>query len=286
VSTAVLAAPPSPWLFRALAALVSSSVQMARLIARYQKVVWATTRLELVKRYAGSALGKAWIVLQPTLLLSVYVFVYIAIFKVKLPGMTSLEYVVFVFSGLAPYLGFMEATSSGCYVIRQNLHLVKNVMLPIELVPVRAVMVSMVTQMVSLGVVIFLAALVGKLTVHLFWLPVVLLLQVMMLLGVVWILSGVALVVPDVAQFVNLGLTFLMFISPIGFTLAMVSPMVRTMAYLNPIYYLTEMYRCSLLYGQLPSLTVATVYVVLCVTSFAAGAAFFLRFKDALIDYE
>ena len=61
-----------------------------------------------------------------------------------------------------------------------------------------------------------------------------------------------ALVVPDVAQFVNLGLTFLMFISPIGYNVDMLSGYMRLLAYLNPIYYLTEMYRCSLLPQVLP----------------------------------
>jgi len=56
--------------------------------------------------------------------------------------------------------------------------------------------------------------------------------------------------------------------------------------YANPIYYMTEMYRDSMLYGRWPSLPVATGYVVMCVATFAIGSAFFERFKGVLTDYE
>ena len=45
----------------------------------------------------------------------------------------------------------MEALTTGALSIKQNIHLVKNVMLPIELIPVRSVIVGMASQFVSIG---------------------------------------------------------------------------------------------------------------------------------------
>ena len=84
----------------------------------------------------------AWLFLQPALLLSVYLFVYLVVFKVRFPGFSRLDYVLYVFCGLVPFLGIIEAITLGAVSIKQNIHLVKNVMLPIELVPVRAVLVG------------------------------------------------------------------------------------------------------------------------------------------------
>jgi lipopolysaccharide transport system permease protein len=256
------------------------------LIHEYRKIVWATTRIELEKRYAGSVLGGLWIVLQPTLLLSIYLFLYLVVFRLRFPGFSTMDYVLFVFSGLIPYLGFMEAATNGCLVLRQNLHLVKNVMLPIELLPVRAVAVSLVSQMVSLVVLLLLLLIHGRASVHWLWLPVVLALQVMLLLGLIWILSVVGLIVPDVAPLLNLGLLFLMFISPIGFRPDMVPPALRPTLYLNPVFYLTETFRASLFYGRFPEGRVAVGYALLAAVAFFVGAAFFRRFRDALLDYE
>ena len=109
-----------------------------RTCREHARLLAAITRVELAKRYAGSVLGMAWVVLQPALLLSVYLFVYLVVFKMRFQGFSRFDYVLYVFCGLVPFLGFMEAITTGALSIKQNMHLVKNVMLPIELVPVRA----------------------------------------------------------------------------------------------------------------------------------------------------
>jgi lipopolysaccharide transport system permease protein len=85
---------------------------------------------------------------------------------------------------------------------------------------------------------------------------------------------------------VNLFVFLLMFVSPIGFKPDMVPPNVAFVIYLNPIYYMTEMYRASMLYGQWPPPGVAAVYIVMCLATFALGSIFFARFKGVLADYE
>src|ERR1700730_4201513 len=146
------------------------------------------TRVELKKRHAGSVLGLAWVVLQPALLLSVYLFVYMVVFPYRFPGFSRMDYVLYVFCGLVPYLGFMEALTTGALSIRQNIHLVKNVMLPIELIPVRSVLVGMASQFVSIGLVLVLLAGDRTLTWHVLWLPAVVALQALWLVGLTWIL--------------------------------------------------------------------------------------------------
>ena len=71
-----------------------------------------------------------------------------------------------MFCGLVPYLGFMEALTTGAMSIKQNIHLVKNVMLPIELIPIRSVLVGMASQFVSIGLVLMLVAADQSLTWH------------------------------------------------------------------------------------------------------------------------
>jgi lipopolysaccharide transport system permease protein len=204
----------------------------------------------------------------------------------RFEGFSRLDYVLYVFCGLVPYLGFMEALTTGALSIKQNIHLVKNVMLPIELIPVRSVIVGMTSQFVSIGLVLLLVAGARLLSWHVLWLPIVVILQVVWLAGLTWILSSVTVALPDVTYFLNLFIFLLMFLSPIGFKPEMVPQDFRFVLYLNPIYYMTEVYRDALLNGHWPSLRVAGVYVGMCVTTFALGGAFFERFKGALADYE
>jgi lipopolysaccharide transport system permease protein len=259
---------------------------MVRTLVDNARLLVAITRVELSKRYAGSVLGMSWLILQPALYLSVYLFVYLVLFKGQFAGFTRLGYVLYVFCGLVPYLGTIDAISLGALSIKQNIHLVKNVMLPIELVPVRAVLVASASQAVGLSVVILLSAINGSLTIHVLWLPVVWGLQILMLCGLAWILSSIAVGLPDISYFINLFMFLLMWVSPIGYTVDMVPPNLAAVLYLNPVYYLLEVYRDCLLFGHLPSLRVAVIYTVLCLSFFAVGSAFFRAFRGVLLDYE
>ena len=269
-----------------VSAIGRSTATMVRTLTSHARLLQAITRVELSKKFAGSVLGMAWLILQPALYLSVYLFVYLVVFKVRFPGFSRLDYVLFVFCGLVPYLGIIDAVTLGAVSIKQNIHLVKNVMLPIELVPVRAVLVASTTQAVGLAVVILLSAINGSLTPHVLWLPVVWGLQILMLFGVTWILASVAVGLPDISYFINLFLFLLMWISPIGFKEDMVPEGLAAVLYLNPVYYLLEVYRDSLLFGHLPQPRIAITYTVLCLTLFAIGSAFFRAFRGALLDYE
>jgi len=270
-------------LFRALG---SDSQKMASVIYQYRRLLASITRVELAKRHAGSVLGIVWVVLQPALLLSVYLFIYMVVFKMRFEGLSSFDYVLYVFCGLVPYLGFMEALTTGGLSVKQNIHLVKNVMLPIELIPVRAVLVGMASQFVSIGLVLLLVTGAGALSWHVVWLPAVIVLQVMWLSGLTWILASLTVALPDVTYFVNLFVFMLMFVSPIGIKPEMVPDAWRWVIFLNPIFYLTEMYRDAMLYGRWPAPSVWLVYVAMCIGTFALGSAFFQRFKGVLADFE
>ena len=259
---------------------------MVALIYRYRRLLASITRVELAKRHAGSVLGMAWVVLQPALLLSVYLFIYMVVFPVKLQDFSEFEFVLYVFCGLVPYLGFMEATTTGALSIKQNIHLVKNVMLPIELIPVRAVLVGMTSQFVGLALVLLLLIGQGALSWHVIWLPAVVGLQVIWLIGLTWILASLTVALSDITYFVNLFVFMLMFLSPIGYRPEAVPQHFRWVVELNPISYLTEMYRDSLLAGRWPRPGLVAAYVVMCVMTFAVGSAFFERFKGVLTDYE
>ncbi|MBL0141880.1 MAG: ABC transporter permease [Betaproteobacteria bacterium] len=259
---------------------------LLRLSWRYRKVLVAVTRVELEKRYSGSVLGMLWLLLHPLLLLAIYLFVYSVVFRMQLPQYKGFDYALFVFCGLIPFIGLSEALSAGTLCIKQNMHLVKNVMLPIELVPVRSVLASLATQMVSLALLLALLAASGHLAWKALLLPVLVALQVLMLVGIVLVLASLAVALTDVSYFVNLFLMLLMFVSPIGYTREMIPEPFMMLVDLNPVTYMVEAYRQVLLAGQSPSPIPMGGFVLIAFASYWAGTAFFERFKAVLADHE
>ena len=82
----------------------------------------------------------------------------------RLPGYMGIDYAIFVFCGLIPFIGMSKALTTGCLCLKQNMHLVKNVMLPIELVPIRTVLTSLAIQIVGLAILLLIIAFTGRLT--------------------------------------------------------------------------------------------------------------------------
>lgn len=263
----------------------SAAAEVLSAAARFRSVLRATSLLELKTRYAGSALGSAWIIVYPLVFLSIYLFLYMVIFKVRFAGMSELGYVVFVFAGLVPYLVMMESITRGVLIIRENIHLIKNVIMPVELVPLRLVMVSFLAQTASFALLIVLTVIAGDLSWRVIFLPAVLVLTALFVLGIVYYVSGLGVVFNDLGYIVNLLMVALMFLSPIGFKPDMVPTALKVIVYANPISYPLEAIRWCLMASHDVDHFRLLAFPVLAVGLFTAGAGFFKRFKGLMADH-
>jgi lipopolysaccharide transport system permease protein len=140
-------------------------------------------------RFAGSALGLFWVFLLPFALLGVYAAVYIYVFKVRYGLFSSNEYVLLIFSGLIPFIGFSEALASGTGSVSANASLIRNTLFPIDLVPVKAVLTSQTVQVVGTVLLLLALAVFRKLTAWSALLPAIWALQLVLTVGTIWIFS-------------------------------------------------------------------------------------------------
>lgn len=255
-------------------------------LRRCWRVLWALTLIECRRKYAGSILGVLWYPLYSALLLGSYCFVYLVVFRVRYRELGTYDFVLFVFSALIPYLGFSEAVASGLGSVKANLALLRNAVFPIEFVPVKQVLAALAglfSSLVLLEVMILPTAYRGW---HVFYLPVPLLSLLLFSVAIVWVLSAVAVVVPDVAHIVNIALLMLMFLSPIGYSVDMVPERVRPLIYLNPLSYLIDGFRFALIGVRSSPLWVDTIFLLASLTAAALGGSFFRRMSPVFSDYE
>lgn len=253
---------------------------------RMRRVFLSSSKVELQKRYAGSLLGPAWAVLYPVVFLSVYVFMWVLVLRVRLPDSGRIEYAVFVLAGLVPYLFFVESLSASVVSIRQNLHLVKGVMLPVELIPTRAVIVAGAGHLVAVALVLVLSAWAHTLPARVVLLPLVMALTATGLFGLAWIAAPLGLLVPDATYVVNLVTTIFMFVTPIAFTPDMVPARFRAVVWLNPLTYVIQAYR-SVLMDRVPlELLPFGIFAAEVIGLFVVGAALCARYKDVVVDFE
>jgi lipopolysaccharide transport system permease protein len=253
---------------------------------RFRRILLASARSELRKRYAGSLLGPIWPFLYPLMFLGAYLFLWLVVFNMRFPGMGRLGYVVYVFCGLVPFLFLSEALTSGAVSIRQNIQFIKSVIMPVELVPARAVLVALSSHAVGLLLVVALSAINGTLSWRVVLLPIVVGLFVAGLTGAAWIAASLGVLVPDVSQVLNIAVMLLMFVSPIAFTSDMVPPRFQFTLSLNPVTYVVEAYRTVLIAGYQANAVSLGVFAAMSAALFSAGAVLCARFKNVVVDLE
>ena len=252
---------------------------------RYRDVLLRTLRSEFRLKYAGSAVGTGWYLLAPLLLMALYAVVYLAIFKVRPASMTPADYVVYVFSGLIPFLGFSESLASGSAALARNKAVLLSTVFPPELAPLRAVFVSQGAAAVGLALTVTLAVGLGKLSPALVLLPVVWLALGLFVSGIVWILALASLVIRDIQPALAIATVALLIASPIGYTPDMVPRALAPLLYVNPLSFFVIGFQDIIVFGRAPDPVILATALLLGVMSFSFGYWVFQKAKRVFFDY-
>lgn len=256
-----------------------------RYIFSHRHILWRITRSEMKTRYAGSILGIAWLFLAPALILIIYAVVYLFIFRVQPEGMTSPQYVIYIFSGLVPYLMTAESITMGVSAVIANKAFLSNTVFPIDLAPVKAVLLAQGTGVVGFLLIVAGSIVLGSISLTALMLPVIWMLLILFLIGVNWFISLINIVLRDLQYLITPILMMLMIASPIAYTPDMIPSSLRLIITLNPFAYFFSALQKLLVLGQMPDLVHWVVMLVLSFGMFGLGGWFFFRIKRVLMDY-
>lgn len=253
-------------------------------IFKYRHIVLSITFHELKSKNAGSVLGIAWLVLYPVLFLMMYAFVYLMIFKIRLEILSPYEYVMLIFCGLIPFLSFAESLGRGVSSVTSNSSLIKNTLFPIEFIPVNIVLSSQIVLVVGFAMLCVVMLFLNKIGYSYFFLPLIFFFQVIFTIGLVWILSTLNVFFRDLGQIVGIIVLMLMMISPIAYTEDMIPESLRTVLYINPLYYLIILYQKIFMFNSL-DIGLLGIFAFLSFFHFIAGYYFFIKLKSVFNDY-
>lgn len=239
-------------------------------------------RREISDRYAGQAFGLIWAVGHPLFMISLYVFIFTVVFKTKIGGTLTLpqDYVTYILAGLLPWMAFQDSMNKSCTAIVANTNLVKQVVFPLEVLPAKGILSSMLPQLIS---IIFLLVYVlykqGSFPLSYLLLPVLLVLQVIAMLGVGFLLSAVGAYFRDIKDFIQLFGTAGMYLMPVFYLPEMAPSFFKPILYLNPFSYLIWCYQDVIYFGRFehPWAWVVTIFLSLFV--FVFGYRIFRKLK-------
>ena len=260
-------------------------------LLKHRELLWQFIVRSVELRHRGSHLGIVWAVLNPLLMLALYVFVFAFVFGGSfqaIPNETRWDYALGIFLGLTAHHLLAEAIAAAPVVIISNTNFVKKVVFPLKILPTAVVGSTSIHFLISLALVLFGVATVGPgFSGTIVWLPVVLLPLALMAVGLAWMLSALGVFVRDIGQMVQaLGL-ILLFASAIFYPATAMkanAPAAWAILKFNPLLIVVDIARDGVLWHRSADLDrVIYLYGVGGVTFFA-GYWIFNRLRGGFAD--
>ena len=256
------------------------------LVALYRRrwlAVYLTQR-ELTSRHRRSYLGFFWAFLNPLLMIVLLALIFSELTGLRfreVTGDTSMNFGLYLYCGLVPFLAFQETLSKSINSIRSNASLVQKVILPLEVFPLTraiAILTDMVFGLVVLILVV--AALQHRINWTIVLLPLLMVLQLVFTLGLSYLFAFIGTYVPDVRGFLRISVRASFFITPIIYTPDRLPEDFRFLVDYNPLAFLVIAYRDLVLEGAIPDLSWALKFSIFATALCVVGFAIFARTKQ------
>lgn len=250
-------------------------------------MIWYFVARQLTQSYRGSFLGVFWIFLGPLLMVALYTAVFSRIVGLKF-GQTEgvVNYGLYVYCGLIPFLAYSGTVNKTVSVIRQNSALVRRVVFPLEILPLTSTLANILDQIFGFAALLVLAVVLGQ---GLHWtavlIPLVMVPQLLFNLGLGYLGAVVGTYLPDVRETLRAVVRVTFFVTPIIWEAEMAEEKgLGWVVDYNPIAILVEAYRRLVLEGRLPDLTQGLWLTLFSAVLCAAAFWLFMRARHSFGD--
>jgi len=239
---------------------------------------------DLKSQNKGSVLGLGWLVLRPLIHVVAYVMIVTYIFQVQFGSNAGpFAYALYILSGLIPWQAVQRSLEEAPSLVRDRMDLVKQVVYPIETLPVTSIVTSGVGPAVGMLIYIVLSLVSGQLSWTLLFLPVPIALLVALQLGMSWLFMIIGVVLKDLREIVSVVLALLVYFSPVLLTEDMVGRHLWDLVLLNPLAHVVICFR-DVLQGTV-HVTSWVVFSILAGAAFVVGAWIVQRAKITINEY-
>lgn len=213
-----------------------------------RKLILNLSKNDFKTKYAGSYLGIVWAFIQPIVTILVYCFVFTVGFRSG--NVADYPFVLYLISGMVPWLFFQDALNGGTNSLIEYSYLVKKVVFKISILPIVKIISALFVHLFFIAFSLVVFAIYG-------YTPTIYTLQIfyysicvfIFTLGLVYATSAIVIFFRDLTQIINILLQVGVWMTPIMWDLNMLAghPMLMKLFRLNPIYYIVNGYRDSML---------------------------------------
>jgi lipopolysaccharide transport system permease protein len=251
-------------------------------LLEYQELLYFLIWRDIKVRYKQTVLGAAWAVIQPFFTMVVFSIFFGSLAKVPSDG---IPYPIFSYAALVPWTFFANGLSQGSNSLVSNSNLIKKVYFPRLAIPISAVLSGFVDFALSFALLIGMMLYFNIApTIHLVWLPFLLLLALITSLGVSLWLSAMNVEFRDVRYTVPFLTQIWLFATPIAYPSSLLPEPWRTLYGINPMAGVVEGFRWALLGTHTAPGPMIIVSALAALALLVGGTLYFRRMEKTFAD--
>lgn len=219
--------------------------------------------------------------LNPLLQLCVYTIVFSTIMRMDIE-----KFYLFMFVALIPWLFFSSCLSAGPGVIFSQQDMVKKIYFPREVLPISFTLSQFVNMLLSF-IVVFAAVFISGVEINLvawLYLPLIMLIEFVLGLGVTYIVSALTVYFRDLQYVMGIISMAWMYLTPVIYPVEMVPEQFVDLFYLNPMTSIVIAYRDILYYGRIPELGTLTNAVIMGIIVLVVGQITFSKLQCHFVE--
>ena len=200
-------------------------------------------------RYKQTVIGIAWAIVRPFLTMVVFTVIFGNL--AKLPSDGAVPYPLLVFAGMLPWFLFSSILSEASNSLVTNANLISKVYFPRLIVPSAAGVVALVDFAINIVIMFGLMVWYGFMpNWQIVFLPAFILLAVLASLGPALFITALNVKYRDFRFVIPFVVQFGLYVSPVGFSSAVVPDAWRFLYSLNPVVGVIDGFRWCLLGGE------------------------------------
>ncbi len=256
-------------------------IDLKELIA-YRDLFWFLTYKAIRTRYAQSALGIGWAIIQPVATMVVFTLVFGKMVNVSSDGA---PYAVFSFAALVPWTYFQNALTEAVASLIAQQNMLNKIYFPRLILPISIVLARLLDLAISLVLLVGILAWY-RMTPN--WgiclMPVFILMMIFSTAGLGLLLSAMAVQYRDVNYAMSFLVRLLMYAAPVIYPASLVPDQYRIYYGLNPMVGVIEGFRSALLGTNPMPWDLILSGLLTSVIMLFAGALYFKRKESVFAD--
>ena len=248
----------------------------------YRDLLWFMIWRNIKVRYAQSAIGIGWAIIQPVASMIVFTVVFGRLVGVESDGA---PYSVFAFVALVPWTYFSNCLTEGTASMVSNAHMISKIYFPRLIMPISILGARMVDFFIAFIILLVLLAWYGVVpNSGVLVLPLLVVIMALSAAGLGLALTALAIQYRDINHGMGFAVQLLMYAAPVVYPASMVKGGWQYLYALNPMVGVIEGFRAALLSTRAMPWGLIVTGGIVAVLIFAAGLMYFRRKEHVFAD--